>query len=264
MKAVLEHIERALVAAISAQPPSVPRRARLRTTPLILALTVTAIGGSAVAAVVADGPIDRLLSSGPPELRQSATDRQEARLSVTDAGGLTWQIATYITRSGLLGTTVAPDGLSYPLPPLSGSSGFALALNLARSPIATVTLEVAERHGVRHHIVAGTVDENARRVTLTTDGRGHPATLGTDILRLPVDVPRGVTVPGADQPAAELPGELRLRTFAATLVPQPSPGRRTVSQEMTVTYADGTTASARLPSMCLGSGCEDHALPVAP
>lgn len=249
MNDVLDTIERELTIAVRR---SNARRRRRRTRGLFtgIALSVAVTAGVGVAAVT-DTPINRLMSGDTLLAQPRGAQRVDLRLQ--DAGGLGWTVTTYAPRFGGIGMTTAADGLAA-TPTATARSGFTLAEGLLRGPLAGDALDVVRAGGSRHYLYAGTVDASATGVTVRLGGRLLPATLTSQVVSTPVERPAGLTAYGR-KVAERVPDEVRLRTFAVTLVPDELVGRRWVRATVLTTLADGSTHRQRSIRYCVATSC---------
>lgn len=252
MNDVLDTIERELMVAVRRGNA----RRRRRRTLGIFSGAVVAVGlttGAAIAALTGT-PIERLFGSDMSLSKPPGAPRVDLR--VTDPGGLGWTVVTYKARDGSIATVTAADGVRVKTPAVGGRNGYAIADGLLRfGPVAGAELDVVRVRGRDHYLLAGTVEANVERVVVVLGGRSRTATLSRKVVGAPVVKRMEDLTEEGRAIAARLPDEVRLRTYAATLVPDALAGEVRVKATVVWTLADGSTGRWRSMSFCVSRVC---------
>lgn len=248
MTRLLDTIEQQLTAGISRE-----RARRRRTRHLTIgggAATVALLGAGVGIAANVGSPVERTVNS-PGTGRMGfgiapGAPREDVR--VTDPGGLSWTIATYLAKNGTLTTTRAPDGLRG-YPGGGGAAPFVIADNLLESgPAADDGNLYSVRHrGRNHYLLSGDITFGndvppIDHVDVTIAGRTSRATLAEHAITLPVRIDNRSLTSEGRQRVKRFPKTVTVRPYAATFPPdtfRTRNGRATI----TVTLRTGKTIS---------------------
>lgn len=268
MNHLLNTIERQLVTGI-ARDAARRRRARRCTIAGTAATVTIAVAGVGIAANVGS-PVERMVHQ-PDRGRPSfgiAENAPREDVRVTDPGGLSWTVATYLARNGALTTTQAPDGLRG-FPGGGGAAPFVIADNLLESGPAgdEGSLQTVVKNGRQHYLFSGAVVLGERpptveHVDIDIAGTTSRATLaGRPItLRVPIDE-AGLTHEGRER-VERFPKSVTILPYAATFPPDTFE-KTTGRARITATFGDGRRITYRAhQDACGRRGCGHDALTV--
>jgi hypothetical protein len=208
-------------------------------------------------------PVD--IGSLPPSIQRTLSNRAGAHpfgrkpgapivvLRLSD-GDVAWTSVVYLSRSGMISATVAPDRLHQEYAGVAGRSAFAYAA--ASRPSVDIGLAGVRAGGTRHYLVTGTVDASVRAVTITVGGRRVETQLSRDSLTVPVEIPRSGLTPEGRRQVKRMPKRISLRLYAGTLSgPLEHGPLGTVRPSADLTLADGTHRTVEGAHMCVTRRC---------
>ncbi|HEY4277774.1 MAG TPA: hypothetical protein VGM91_06120 [Conexibacter sp.] len=253
MTEVLDAIEHELVRAVRRHNSRVRRR---RTAVVFAGAGVTlAVAAGAGYAAVEHVSISQLFGADAMMKVQPA-DHHRSVVHVDGGDGVGWSIASYRTRASMIATVVMRRPRDEARPTLAARNGFAIAEGLLSGPLGYVGSDVIDTGGRDHVLAAGTVAADVTQVTIEAGGQSATATLAPIAIEVPVRVGADSTLtPQGEQMLAQMPPEVRVRSFGAAFAPQTLAGKGLVRATVEARRSDGTVERQQIP-LCVSDRCE--------
>jgi hypothetical protein len=262
---LLQRIESAVTVSIERQ-----QTARRRRRSMVVAgaggITLLLTAGVGIAAVTgnlasAPTPIDKELNRQDDFGHKPGEPKIE--LSATDPGGLGWTSVTYVSRSGTVSSTTAPDDLAEPFPGSGGANGLVIADNLLNGPLVGLSVDLARYHGDDHYAIAGSVDGRVTRMAVQFGSAAAEAQLAPDTITVPVERPPDESVTDLGRRRLRrMPPEVTVRPYLVTFTPNALKKDEFAAPQMTMTLDDGSTRTQRAAQHCVSRSCGARFSPI--